>query len=448
MLTQLIDVSDALSWLSAAKSMHSMEVQLCDIRNLESWDFIGSKERLAHASGRFFSIIGISTRKIDRNIETNWNQPIVHQPEIGLLGLALRFTESGLQFLVQAKSEPGNINSVQISPTIQATESNIDCVHGQESIPFVELFIERSENQVIADVLQSEQGGRFFQKRNRNMIIDVTGIEIAFDSRLYMWIDQKTLYNLLGMDNIINMDLRSVLSCIPLALITRNSFVSPTDSFSSTSCFQTIQKVLSWLTKEKFQARLVVNKIPLLKSYPWRLSDSIFHPSGNFFRIKGIYCKTEFPKEFSWYQPIVEPCEAGLIAFIAKIINGSIHFLVQAKLEAGCFDYSEIAPTVQCLTGNINYSCPPRFFHYIQAATEELILYDQYQSEEGGRFFKESNRNLIVLADDNFDASSDSSHTWISYSQLKTLCMFGNMVNVQARCLLSAFDSVAFNKLI
>ena len=75
-----------------------------------------------------------------------------------------------------------------------------------------------------------------------------------------------------------------------------------------------------------------------------------------------------------------------------------MHFLVQAKLEAGCLNYSEIAPTVQCLTGNINFNHPPSFFDYIQAATEKLILYDQHQSEEGGRFFKESNRNLIVLA--------------------------------------------------
>ena len=448
MQTQLIDDSDALSWLSAAKTMHSMKVQLCDIRNLESWNFIGLKKRFAHSTGRFFSIIGISARKIDKNSEKIWNQPIVYQPEIGLLGLALRFTESGLQFLVQAKSEPGNINSAQISPTIQATESNIDRVHGRESIPFVELFTGRNANQVLADVLQSEQGGRFFKKRNRNMIIDVTGVDIAFDSRFYMWINQKTLYNLLGMDNIVNMDLRSVLSCIPLSLITKNLFDSPQDSFSSTSCFQPIQKVLAWLTEEKLRARLLVNEISLFKSYPWRLSDDISHPSGNFFRIKGIHCMTQFPKEFSWCQPIVEPCEAGLIAFIVKMINGSMHFLVQAKLEAGCLNYSEIAPTVQCLTGNINFNHPPSFFDYIQAATEKLILYDQHQSEEGGRFFKESNRNLIVLADDDFVASSDSSHTWISYSQLKAFCLFGNMVNVQARCLLSAFDSVAFDKLI
>ena len=168
----------------------------------------------------------------------------------------------------------------------------------------------------------------------------------------------------------------------------------------------------------------------------------------NFFRIKGICCTTKFPDEFSWCQPIVEPCEAGLIAFLVKKINGSIHFLMQAKTEAGCFDSSEIAPTVQCLTGNINRTSSPKYLNYILSATGKSILYDQFQSEEGGRFMRESNRNVIVLVDEDFLPSSNCNHTWIAYSQLKLLCLVENMVNVQARCLLSAFDSVVFNKLI
>ena len=124
MSTQSIcSVHNALSWLLDAKTRHSMQVRSCNLRDLESWGFIDSGERLSHVTGRYFSVIGISVKQVINNLKITWNQPIVLQPEVGLLGVACRFTQSGLEFLVQAKSEPGNINSVQLSPTIQATES-------------------------------------------------------------------------------------------------------------------------------------------------------------------------------------------------------------------------------------------------------------------------------------------------------------------------------------
>ena len=46
-----------------------------------------------------------------------------------------------------------------------------------------------------------------------------------------------------------------------------------------------------------------------------------------------------------------QACFGGCI--LLKKINGILHFLVQAKLECGNLDVFELAPTVQCLTGNI-----------------------------------------------------------------------------------------------
>ena len=215
------------------------------------------------------------------------------------------------------------------------------------------------------------------------------------------------------------MDLRSVLSCLPISLIANDSINSSINFFGGGKSFQAIQEILTWLTQEKLNTKINVNQISLLKCDPWIIEDEIYHPSKNYFKIKGIQCSTSFPGKFSWYQPIVEPCEAGLIAFIIKRINGSIHFLVQAKLEAGCFNFSEIAPTVQCLTGNLSKSSPPIFFNLIDSVPREAILYDQFQSEEGGRFMRESNRNVVILVDNSFAIPYGCTHTWVSYAQLK-----------------------------
>lgn len=142
----------------------------------------------------------------------------------------------------------------------------------------------------------------------------------------------------------------------------------------------------------------------------------------------------------SWAQPMVEPAQEGLCAFVCKEINGILHFAVQAKLECGNFDIIEFAPTVQCLTGNYkntdSNSLP--FLSYVLNVDKGQILYDTLQSEEGGRFFKEQNRNMIILAGDEISEQLPENYIWMSLNQLHTFIKFNNYVNIQARSLLAA----------
>ena len=57
--------------------------------------------------------------------------------EIGILGI---IKISKIINILQAKVEPGNINKIQISPTVQATRSNYSRVHGGKTIPFLNYF--------------------------------------------------------------------------------------------------------------------------------------------------------------------------------------------------------------------------------------------------------------------------------------------------------------------
>nr|MWN21435.1 hypothetical protein [Leuconostoc lactis] len=65
--------------------------------------------------------------------------------------------EGVLNFLMQAKIEPGNINAVQISPTIQATKSNFMAKHGGKKPAYLDYFLNAKQHQVIYDQIQSEQ---------------------------------------------------------------------------------------------------------------------------------------------------------------------------------------------------------------------------------------------------------------------------------------------------
>jgi oxidase EvaA len=143
-----------------------------------------------------------------------------------------------------------------------------------------------------------------------------------------------------------------------------------------------------------------------------------------------------------WCQPMITPAQEGLCAFVCKEINGILHFAVQAKLECGNHDIIEFAPTVQCLTGN--YKFTPKgslpFLEYVLAAPVENIYFDTLQSEEGGRFFREQNRNMIVIAGGEVPDELPENFIWMTLNQLNTFLKFNNYLNIQARSLIAAIS--------
>ena len=71
----------------------------------------------------------------------SWDQPIYTQPEGGILGLVARETpDRGVEFLLYAKAEPGNIGVLQLCPSVQSTWSNIRRAHGGKLPPMLEVL--------------------------------------------------------------------------------------------------------------------------------------------------------------------------------------------------------------------------------------------------------------------------------------------------------------------
>ncbi|WP_281981289.1 NDP-hexose 2,3-dehydratase family protein, partial [Azonexus hydrophilus] len=104
------------NWLDEERQSASLSIERIPLTDLESWEFT-ENGCFAHRSKRFFSIQGIEVAT-DWGPITNWDQPIIDQPEVGFLGIIAREFDGILHFLMQAKVEPGNINAVQISPTL------------------------------------------------------------------------------------------------------------------------------------------------------------------------------------------------------------------------------------------------------------------------------------------------------------------------------------------
>lgn len=196
---------ELLSKLYQFKADSECSITKKKILDLEKWNI--SKEKLFHESNKFFSINKYCY--LDNEIL------LMDQPEIGFLGMICRENKNKLEFLLQFKIEPGNINQAQLSPTLQATKSNFMQIHGGRSPEYLECFKNLGDRtEVIFDLLQTEQSSFFYKKYNRNMLIMIMDESVFLKSSKFHWLTMGQIYELLSLDNIINMDTRSLLSCI------------------------------------------------------------------------------------------------------------------------------------------------------------------------------------------------------------------------------------------
>ena len=52
-------------------------------------------------------------------------------------------------------------------------------------------------------------------------------------------------------------------------------------------------------------------------------------------------------RKISWDQPIIDQPEIGFLGILCKEIKGSLHFLLQAKIEPGNKNFVQLSPTLQ-----------------------------------------------------------------------------------------------------
>ena len=208
----VFDNSDFASWFLEHRASNVLRVRPIPFDAMDAWSFEPGSRNLVHASGRFFRIEGL---RVETNFgdDPHWDQPIINQPEIGILGILSKRFGGVLHFLMQAKAEPGNINTLQLSPTVQATRSNYSQVHGGRVPSYLEYFIQAPVERRLVDQLQTEQGSRFLKKRNRNLIVEVEGEVPVLDG--FRWLTLGEIKKLQGLANFVNMDAKSVISCIP-----------------------------------------------------------------------------------------------------------------------------------------------------------------------------------------------------------------------------------------
>lgn len=206
----LYDTDALVAWVDELRRTVTMKVTPCPVKELRRWSTTPTGE-IVHESGGFFQIVGVRVEGAEREV-TGWDQPLVAQQKMGVLGI-LRTTENGTHYyLLQGKAEPGNWGLIQVSPTLQATYANMEQVHHGKRPAFMEYFVDGAPYRVIYKRWLAEDGGRFLGKTNLNMIVEAEGLLAKPVPHDFRWFTLRQVKEMLLLDNYIGPHVRSILA--------------------------------------------------------------------------------------------------------------------------------------------------------------------------------------------------------------------------------------------
>ena len=432
---------DPEAWLADRRSRH-FAVDPVPFAELDGWSFDPDTGNLAHDTGRFITVEGLRARTNAGAVQ-EWEQPIIIQRDIAILGILAKEFDGVLHFLMFGKMEPGNLDMVQLSPTVQATSSNYTKAHQGARPPYVEFFEER-RGRVLVDVLQSEQGSWFHQKRNRNIVLEVDGDVPEHED--YCWLTLGQIRELLHRPHRINMDARTVLAGLPVAPpgedvddgfggALRRSLAPDAPALHSAV------ENLSWFTERKCSYSLDARLIPLAEVQGWEHGEAeIAHPDGRFFRIVGVRVEAGNREVTSWGQPLLAPRGLALAGMVVRRFGGVLHALVQADVRPGHRDVVELSPTVLATPGN-HPGERPEFLDFLLSARDG-VRYDVVQSEEGGRFLHAATRYLVVEVGDEFPVEVPADFRWMTFGQLLDLQRHSYHLTIECRSSIFCLNSI------
>ena len=440
---------ELLSWVQERNKNLVVEIHKNRLKDSGVWFYDREEGYIRNRDRSFFTIAGYQQVRPDGK---TLSQPIILQQEIGYLGILCKEIGGVMHFLMQAKIEPGNVNKIQISPTIQATKSNFTQKHGGTKPPYLEYFLNASKYEVVVDQIQSEQSSRFYKKRNRNILICVEDEIPVLPSHRWMTLGQ--LKRLMREDNLVNMDTRTVLSCIPFSKLNLPplELLELSEEFRDKALFRSVfvekgenrlPQVYQYINNLKMFAENQGYLVPLHELPDWEMRDGeIVCRSPYPFKVVFCDIAIEGREVKHWTQPLFEANGIATFGLICCEEDGVLKFLVRALPEVGCFDSLELGPTVQreAVAVSQEEDAVNRFFSE-RLQSGQGVMFDHLLSEEGGRFYHEQNRNILLRVRKEELPALPEGCFLLDYRTLNELVQVNNTLNIQLRNLLSLLEA-------
>lgn len=438
---------DVSSWIDERRKALWPEVHTLPWSANTEWEFRDGA--LRHVTDAFFSVVGVSvSRPGIRGGPVEF--PIIDQPEIGLLGFVVCPSEEGPHWLLQAKSEPGSVDYVQVGPTVQATESNYKRRHGGSPTRYFDLFHDAGTPSLV-DVPQSEQGSRFLAKFNRNAIRLVSE---RFDSThpSWQWFDADAVKRALRTDFLINTDSRSVMVCSPWSLLcgehgpfcrsaagssAASAPPEPSDlvealRYSYSFAPARTDGIRAQLRDEERANDLVVHRKPLEALIGWEIGDDRIFSNDESYDVEiENYSVCAPGREVErWQQPLLKVTRRHVAGLVLQPREGRLMSFLRFAREPGFGKNVQLGPSYQ--SDGVN----PRWVE--ELALEQALprVLSVRQSDEGGRFMQSISDYAIHLVDATRPLPSVDG-VWVDMAELEALCRVSGLVTNEGRSAVS-----------
>jgi oxidase EvaA len=195
--------------------------------------------------------------------------------------------------------------------------------------------------------------------------------------------------------------------------------------------------ILAWREAQRERIRFKADLIGLDEVRGWSRDEggNVRHQTGQFFGVEGVRVESGDLREVaSWDQPIYTQPEGGILALLSRerAANG-VEFLLHGKAEPGNIGAIQLSPTIQSTWSNIRRAHAGKRPPMVEVLTAEAgvrIVYRAEHNEEGGRFWRKSNENIIAFLDDERVIETDMAmFCWSSLSQIKELALMDNVLS-------------------
>jgi oxidase EvaA len=437
-------------WLHETRAACDMHVEEIPWTRSREWVFDG--RRLHHIHSAFFAVVG-ATVHIKGERQHHLDQPLIDQPEIGILGFLVRRAGDRTDLLIQAKPEPGNIGLLQAAPTVQATESNYRRRHQGKPTPFLEYFLS-GKGTILSDSLQSEQGTRFLGKYNRNMVVGVPHDALLPEMPAFRWFPIQELLLLLLQDFQFNTDARSVLASCPWTFLSAErppfsrwrgrggpgeAFLHSYEAHEERFAVAT-PRILERLNGLRSTAHFVTSVIHLTDLVAWEISDlAIRCVDRETFSIRQFAVTTTEREVAHWDQPLAASLVQAQVVLLCQERAGLLHFLFSARPEIGFRERFQYGPTIQDLDGNstILPVSEDQEAALRDALSRSTTLFSCLHSDEGGRFFRCVSSYGIALLPSAHPIDVGDNLCWMTLRQVELLISRPGVFSNEARSLIS-----------
>tara|TARA_B100000965_G_scaffold170712_1_gene142516 strand:+ start:2105 stop:3415 length:1311 start_codon:yes stop_codon:yes gene_type:complete len=406
-------------YLNEKNHNSTAHTEFIGLKDLDKWDF-DSNGNFSHETGRFFKVTGIFYENISSGI--------LLQSDIGTLGVIYTFINGVLHFLIQFQEEPGSLGPFQLFSTIQATKSNYSRVHGGNLPPYWEQFQNIGRENILHEGILSEQGARYYQKYNRNVII--YSEEVLEEAENFKWMTLGQLYKFHNIDNSIASCLRSVLSLLNPA----------PDKDKEMSKGKNLNFLLN-MNKDEYKAESRIQDG--VESFYINKTDSIeINSDLDSFSIKAVKVDIKGREVKKWSQPIVVEAKNFEYYLFRLILNNQIYYMWKRTLEPGYSFGFMYGPTVLDTSYSKNGNNLEETLIQMKNLGNVVLNKKYVMSEEGGRFWKSTATHHIYdvfLYDDSLPSDTKVFDKYETHKLLekgflsieaRSLLYFSNALNI------------------